>query len=197
MCTLYAVKPVEPVAFEICIGSERDINTLCEIDLDASRLFEQAGLELNLPEDHAFFRNERIRWLDSLLSESALLARGGDGQILGFAASGQRDNEPYLDQLSVRVEFMRMGIGGALLAAAQDLALQRGGQVLWLTTYGHLPWNRPFYERAGFAVMPQSSWGPDILKEASYERRWLPSPEHRIVMRKELRTYRGCGFKSY
>src|SRR5581483_3145172 len=126
------------------------------------------------------------RWLESLISGSALLAVDSGARILGFAASGWRDREPYLDQLSVRRGFMRMGIGSALLLAAHTLARQRRGRALWLTTYRHLSWNRPFYERAGFTVVPQSSWGPEILEEAIYERRWLPSPEHRIVMRKHL-----------
>jgi GNAT superfamily N-acetyltransferase len=189
MCTIFATQTASPV-FGIHVGLASDIDTLCEIDLDASRLFEYAGLELNLPENHDFFRIERNRWVESLASGSALLAVGPDNRIMGFAASGLRDHEPYLDQLSVRSECMRMGIGTALLAAAGKLALQRGGRALWLTTYGHLPWNRPFYERAGFSVSPESTWGPEILREATYERRWLPCPEHRIVMRKPLRGAR-------
>jgi len=175
-------------AFEIHVGSASDIDTLCEIDADASRLFERAGLQLNLPTDHAFFRRERDRWMESLTSSSALIAARADGRILGFAASGVLDREPFLDQLSVRSEFMRLGIGTALLQAAEKLAVLRGGHALWLTTYGHLSWNRPFYERAGFVVMPEPLWGLEILREATYERRWLPSPEHRIVMRKRLRS---------
>jgi GNAT superfamily N-acetyltransferase len=142
--------------FEIHVGSASDIDALCEIDLDASRLFESAG----------------------------------------FAASGVRDREPYLDQLSVRTQYMRRRIGTALLTAAEKLAVIRGGRALWLTTYGHLSWNRPFYERAGFAVMSESAWGPEILEESAYERRWLPCPAQRIVMRKPLRSTgrlnRGC-----
>jgi GNAT superfamily N-acetyltransferase len=182
--------------FEIHVGSASDIDALCEIDLDASRLFESAGLKLDLPEDHEFFRRERNRWIESLASANALIAVGPDDRIMGFAASGVRDREPYLDQLSVRTQYMRRGIGTALLTAAEKLAVITGGRALWLTTYGHLSWNRPFYERAGFAVMSESAWGPEILEEAAYERRWLPCPAQRIVMRKPLRSTgrlnRGC-----
>lgn len=171
---------------EIRTGTVTDIDVLCEIDSDASRLFELAGLELNLPDGHDFFRRERNRWIESLAAGSTLLAASREGRVLGFAASGLRDQEPYLDQLSVRSEFMRMGIGTSLLNAAQRRAVDAGGRALWLTTYGHLPWNRPFYERAGFAVVSESRWGPQIRMESSYERLWLPCPEHRIVMRKEL-----------
>ena len=29
-----------------------------------------------------------------------------------------------------------------------------GGEPLWVTTYGHIPWDRPFYERHGFLAVP-------------------------------------------
>ncbi|HEY4212444.1 MAG TPA: GNAT family N-acetyltransferase [Steroidobacteraceae bacterium] len=189
MRALHAADRLTP-GFEIRVGTSGDIDTLCEIDLDASRLFERAGLELNLPEDHEFFHRERARWVEALACGSTLLAVDPNSRIMGFAASGVRDREPYLDQLSVRSEFMRMGVGSALLAAAEKLAVVRGGRALWLTTYGHLSWNRPFYERAGFVVTGESAWGPEILTEATYERRWLPCPEQRIVMRKQLGSAR-------
>ncbi len=113
----------------------------------------------DLPSDHEFFRRERNRWIESLAAGSSLLAVSREGRVLGFAASGLRDDEPYLDQLSVRTQFMRRGVGTSLLNAVQRQAIHAGGRVLWLTTYGHLPWNRPFYERAGFAVIDESRWG--------------------------------------
>jgi len=38
-----------------------NIDTLCEIDADASQLFERAGLKLSLPADHEFLPVERRR----------------------------------------------------------------------------------------------------------------------------------------
>src|SRR4051812_22834204 len=78
-----------------------DIEALCEIDLDASALFENAGLHLELPSDHEFAVNERARWLRSLTEGNALLAIGADGKAVGFATTGRVDCESHLDQLSV------------------------------------------------------------------------------------------------
>jgi hypothetical protein len=58
------------------------------------------------------------------------------------------------------------------------------GEALWLTTYAHVPWNRAFYERFGFAVVPESSCGGDILEILTEQRRWLPAPEQRVAMRR-------------
>src|SRR5512146_3461086 len=96
------------------------------------------------------------------------------------------DNEPYLDQLSVRTRFMRAGIGSALLARVASKLRSAGHSTLWLTTYAHLGWNRPFYERVGFVVVPEGDSGPQLRQELAYQRRWLPCPDQRVVMRKEL-----------
>jgi GNAT superfamily N-acetyltransferase len=128
----------------------------------------------------------RTDWLQSLVAGRTLMAVSSDGTPAGFAASALRDAEPYLDQLSVATRFMRLGIGRSLLRAAERAAQRGGARALWLTTYAHLPWNRPFYERAGFVVVPEAGCGPEMLQIVAYERRWLPCPEQRIVMRKEL-----------
>jgi GNAT superfamily N-acetyltransferase len=172
--------------FEIRFGTEADIDVLCDIDLDAGELFVRNGLDLDLPSDHEFFRNERGRWLRSLASGRALIAVGSDGSAIGFAAMGVRDEEPFLDQLSVRTRFMRLGIGSALLHASEHMARLVRQRTLWLTTYAHLPWNRPFYERTGFVIVPEADWGPEIHREVTHERRWLPCPDKRVVMRKRL-----------
>jgi GNAT superfamily N-acetyltransferase len=172
--------------FSIRVGSAAELDTLVEIDNDASALFLQAGLDLELPADHPFFTAERGRWMRSLASGATLVAEASTGMVLGFAASGTRDGQPYLEQLSVRTHFMRIGIGTALLNATEATVQAAGGRALWLTTYGHLSWNRPFYERAGFAVVPEAQCGPEMLAESMYERRWLPMPQERVIMRKKL-----------
>lgn len=171
---------------KITVGTAADIDTLCEIDLDASELFVSAGLDVELPDQHEFALAERTRWLCSLSTGSTLLAVSASGRVLGFAANGTRDREPYLDQLSVRRGSMRSGVGSTLLDASENTARASGARSLWLTTYRHLPWNRPFYERRGFVVVPEAQLGREMLAELEYERRWLPAPEERVVMRKLL-----------
>jgi GNAT superfamily N-acetyltransferase len=172
--------------FELRVGTEADLDLLCDIDLDAGALFVRAGLDLDLPAGHEFFVYERSRWLDSLVSGRTLVAMETDGSAIGFAATGVRDEEAYLDQLSVRTQFMRRGVGTALLVAAECMAQRARQGTLWLTTYAHLGWNRPFYGRAGFVVVPEAECGPEILAEVAYERRWLPCPDQRVIMRKQL-----------
>ena len=167
-------------------GVPDEIDILCAIDLDAGELFVRAGLDLDLPADHEFFAAERSRWLSSLQSGRALVAVDSSDWPLGFAARGMRDGEAYIEQLSVRTQFMRQGIGTGLLSTTESFARNDGARSLWLTTYNHLPWNRAFYERMGYAVVPEAHGGHEILAVLAAERRWLPCPEERVVMQKQL-----------
>jgi len=80
---------------------------------------------------------------------------------------------------------MRRGVGRGLLHHTFAWA-RANGDALWLTTYGHLAWNRPFYEREGFAVMPEASWPPGVAHHIAEQRRWLPLPDERVAMRRAL-----------
>ena len=168
------------------MASIDELDILCDIDRDASRLFERAGLDMAASNEFEFAAAERRRWLDCLRSGGTLLASAGSGELLGFAALGMLDGEGYLEQLSVRMHAMRQGIGTALVAAVERMAETVRARTLWLTTYGHLPWNRRFYERAGFSIVPAEQWGSVITQELLFQRRLLPEPDERVVMRKAL-----------
>ena len=165
-----------------------ELETLCDIDCDASRLFERAGLTLSSPNDLELAAAERKRWLDCLHSGTTVMATDCADEPVGFAALTVLDGEPYLEQLSVRMHAMRRGIGSRLLRAAESIARQMPTRALWLTTYRHLPWNRLFYEKGGFRVVSPEHWGEEITREVLFQRRLLPQPEERVVMRKEFRT---------
>jgi len=73
-----------------------------------------------------------------------------NGIIAGFAHVLEVDTVCHLEQLSVRPEDARRGLGRELLNAAIEHAQERGYKKISLRTYADVPWNAPFYERAGF-----------------------------------------------
>jgi N-acetylglutamate synthase-like GNAT family acetyltransferase len=81
---------------------------------------------------------------------------------------------------------MRRGIGRRLLEHAAVTARATGGSALWLTTYDQLPFNRPYYERHGYVLVPESACGPDIRHHLEEQRRYLPEPARRVAMRRAL-----------
>jgi GNAT superfamily N-acetyltransferase len=171
----------EPV-FPIRSASIADFDALCDIDTDASALFVSAGLDFESASDNEFERNEQQRWLQSLAAGSCWIAIGPGEREVGFAALTMLDSEPYLQQISVRANFMRRGIGAWLIGRVVQAALDAGHSRLWLTTYAHLAWNRPFYERLGFTVVPDRDCGRELQGVLDFERRWLPQAQMRVAM---------------
>jgi GNAT superfamily N-acetyltransferase len=162
-----------------------ELTTVVALDDDACQLYAQVGLALAFPADHPFAVAERASWRRSLELGRAFLAVGDDGTPLGFAALDMIDGAPYLEQLSVRLDSMRRGLGRALLARAIDWA-RAHGDALWLNTYDHLPWNRPFYEKEGFVVVTAAEWGAGMAALVEDQRQVLPAPERRVVMRRRF-----------
>lgn len=63
----------------------------------------------------------------------------------------------HLDQVSVRPEWQRQGIGTALIQAAARETAGHGFHEMTLVTYLDVPWNAPFYARLGFrSIEPRS-----------------------------------------
>lgn len=163
----------------VAAGSEMD--TLLSIDDDALQHYPSEGLVIDLRDDHPFALAERARWARALAAGDVVFSLE-EGVPVGVAVLGTMDGEPYLDQLSVRRSAMRHGHGSRLVAHALAWARARSRAGLWLNTYGHLSWNRPYYERRGFRVIPEAEWKPEMRGTIEAQRACLPRPEERVVM---------------
>jgi GNAT superfamily N-acetyltransferase len=73
-----------------------------------------------------------------------------DGDVVGFAHVVEMDGLCHLEQLSVRPEHSRRGLGRRLVTAAVDHARLLGHERITLRTYADVPWNAPFYRSVGF-----------------------------------------------
>jgi len=160
-------------------GSIEELGEAIAIDEDACALYEQAGLRFDIGPDHPFARAEYARWRLAASRGQLFFATSEDDQPLGLLVLGFVDGEPHLDQLSVRTAAMGRGLGTRLLSFAIEWA---GSSAIWLETYAHLPWNRSFYERHEFAVVPPESAPDGVRAFLSEQQKWLPAPEQRIAM---------------
>ena len=170
-------------SFSLRVARPDELQKLILIDDEASELYAQAGLRITLSKDHPFTVAESSRWAAAIARGLAHVAVDTQDQPIGFAAVGIVDGNPYLDQLAVCPRVMRRGIGTALLRHAISWS---SGRTLWLTTYSHLPWNRPYYQRHGFVPMPDDACGAELLAILGEQRAALPDPGQRIAM--ALRT---------
>jgi GNAT superfamily N-acetyltransferase len=165
--------------FRIRIGRADELAELMRIDDDACAVFAALGLPLSLPADHPFVLADAARWARSLAAGNTFVAVDARDEPIGFAVLALPDGAPYLDELSVRQSAMRGGVGTALLQAALRWS---GVRPLWLTTYGHVSFNAPFYERHGFVRVPEAQAGGELRELLASQRAVLPAPEQRVVM---------------
>ena len=173
-------QPFPPAPFYLRPAHPSELDIARDIDDDACTLYAEAGLTFGGDDAPLAVREQRL-WAEAAARARLLFACAPDGTPVGFVALGHVDGHPYVEQLSVRCAWMRRGVGRALLTRAKHWSVHEGE--LWLATYNHLPWNAPFYAREGFALVPEHAWGPEQAEIMAIDRRELPSPEARVVMR--------------
>lgn len=166
---------------EIRRASPAEIDEMVAIDVDAGTLYDEAGLHGDLGPEHPYSIAERACWTRCARAGNAFVAGRPNERPVGLLVMDRIDGAPYLEQLSVRRSAMQQGLGRRLLHHAIAWA---GGEPLWLTTYAHLPWNRPFYERHGFVRVPELACPSGIVAILEDQRRALPAPRERIAMRR-------------
>jgi GNAT superfamily N-acetyltransferase len=75
----------------------------------------------------------------------------------GFVQVLEWHGDSHLDQISVRPQWQRQGIGTALIQAAARETARNGHREMTLMTYLDVPWNAPYYRRLGFrSIEPRS-----------------------------------------
>ncbi len=72
--------------------------------------------------------------------------------LAGFALAAVYGDWLHLKEMSVHPDHGRLGIGRSLLDVVIAEAAARRLRGVTLTTFAHVPWNAPFYAKAGFRV---------------------------------------------
>ncbi len=103
---------------------------------------------------------------------------------VGFALAESFGDQLHLHEMDVHPDFGRRGLGTRLVNHVIDQAGQRGCTAVTLTTFGHLPWNRPFYNRLGFQVLSEGEIEPRLAEILEEEAR--AGLKSRVAMRFEL-----------
>ena len=174
--------------YSLRLANADELALAVAIDDAAALLFSQAGIVFDLADDHPFMVAEHERWRRALEAKQLWFAcSASDSQRpIGFYALARAGDCAYLEQLSVLPEYGRRGVGSMLLETACARCQERGDAEVWLTTYAHVPWNKPFYERHGFQVVPEAQCNAALRALLEEQRAFLPYPEQRIAMSRKL-----------
>lgn len=135
------------VSVTVRAASPADLPALPAIELTAEPMFAGQGI--------VFAPGPTT--VEMAIAHGASVLVAGDPPV-AFAAVLELDGHPHLEQISVRADLTRTGIGGLLLGEV----VTRYGPGLTLLTFRDVPWNGPWYSRHGFAEFPRPAWGPEL-----------------------------------
>ncbi|MDH4560186.1 GNAT family N-acetyltransferase [Pseudomonas sp. BN411] len=164
----------------IRLATAADLPLLAAIEQSAAALFSHDDLSPEhrgdtLPLEHLqHARVNGVLWV----------ALAPCGAVAGFLAAEAAGDELHVCEMSVTPEQGGKGLGRALLATAIDHGRDAGYAALTLTTFSHVPWNRPFYERLGFRALAPEECGERLQHILAAESR--SGLRNRVAMRRDL-----------
>jgi ribosomal protein S18 acetylase RimI-like enzyme len=147
-----------------------DAAVLRDVEVASGQLFRDVGM--------AEIADDEPMWLDSWPSYvERTWVYEVDGAAVGFVMCEELGDALHIEQLSVDPAHGRRGIGAALVRHAITVAARRP---VTLTTFRHVPWNMPFYERLGFVEAVDPS--PALLTRFDEEAALGLDPTTRVMM---------------
>lgn len=120
----------------------------------------------------------------------AWVVTGPEDAPVAYLLVAAVDDGAHVEQVSVHPSHARRGLGRELVDHAEIWARGRGLAALTLTTFADVPWNGPYYERLGFAVVTGHQLGEGLCRVVADEDDRGLTPWPRVVMRREVRRLR-------
>ena len=160
---------------------------LADIERQAASVFSTSDLPDELRVDTVSQAVLEQAFVHGLL-RVAISSQWVDGKLvkrtIGFVILERHDDALHLLEVSVLPECARCGIGRRLVTAALDTARRHSATAMTLTTFDHLQWNRPFYERCGFRVVAPDRLSRRLRETLASERAMGLS--NRVAMSRRL-----------
>lgn len=98
------------------------------------------------------------------------LALAADDKAVGYALLQRVDGYALLAQLDVHPAHGQQGLGTVLVQRVIQQVRTAGLPALYLTTFSHVPWNAPFYQKRGFRPLSTAEQPPFIQNILHEER---------------------------
>jgi GNAT superfamily N-acetyltransferase len=164
-----------------------DLPELRAIEWAAGQRFFEFGLA-HIADDEPLATEVMAAYVDEGRS---WVATRPDDRPVGYVLVDELDGLAHIEQVSVLPEDQGSGHGRALVERVADWARATGRPAVTLTTYDHIPWNRPLYEHLGFRVHDLTNLGPELAARRAEEAGRGMDPGLRVAMRLDLEERRG------
>lgn len=179
---LFVGRKAAPVTARVRPARREDLPALREIERASGQRYRDYGLAHVADEEPASIET-LAEYVDA---GRAWVAAGATDEPLGYLLVDVVDGFAHIEQVSVTPAQQGHGLGRALIDRAAAWAVESGLAALTLTTFGHIPWNRPLYEHLGFRVVTEAEIGPGLQSVRAAEADHGLDPAMRVVMRRDL-----------
>lgn len=169
-----------PVALRA--AREEDLAIIREIERASGQRFREFGL-IHVAEDEPVSIEALADYVGG--GRAWVTTEEGAGPV-GYLLVEEVDRDAHISQVSVLPDHQGRGLGRALIDRAAGWAAGQGLDALTLTTYDHIPWNRPLYEHLGFYDLAEDELGPGLRARRAVEAEMGLDPALRVVMRRDL-----------
>ncbi len=168
--------------YRVAAGLASQLRFLPDIERAAAALFSATDLPEALRNDATPLDVLR----EAQQSQRLWVALAPDEKPVGFVYAVVLDGLPHLQELSVDPHHGRRGIGTSLVHTVCEWAHRTGARAVTLTTFRHVAWNAPFYERLGFRILSRDDLGPGLAETLRKEAEEGLDAAMRVAMRLEL-----------
>ncbi|WYW97883.1 GNAT family N-acetyltransferase [Proteus vulgaris] len=103
-------------------------------------------------EKHLAFIHQQGHWV----------AVNSDNEPVGFIMTKPLPESLFIHELSVSEAWQNKGIGKLLIQKIKDEAKAHQLSAITLTTFRHVPWNAPYYQRLGFSILSENEIPPSL-----------------------------------
>ena len=139
-CREGVLRAMSPQRYEIRVADAGDLDAV-------SDLYRRSSLSNDGDRENLLADPDLLVFDSTPIPERRTRVAVGDGQIVGFATTRVVDDILELDDLFVDPDWMRRGVGSALIVDVAAIARSRSIARIEVTANGHA---LAFYEAAGF-----------------------------------------------
>ena len=163
-------------------ASRDDLSALRHIEWVSGQRYREYGLDLVADDEPA-----SVEVLAEYADDGrSWVAVDGACRPIGYILVDIIDGGGHIEQVSVEPTHQGKGVGRTLIEQVKTWGKSSGLSGLTLTTFGHIPWNRPLYEHLGFRVLSQDEISPGVQAVRDVEANHGLDPDLRVVMRFDL-----------
>lgn len=135
-----------------------DVARLRDIERAAGAAFRDVGMAA-IADDEPL----SVEVLEGYVADGRAWVAADSGDVaVAYLLVDVVDGEGHVEQVSVDPSHAGQGLGRGLIEQAAAWAEERGYAALTLTTFAHVAWNAPYYERLGFRVVAPDEQGDGL-----------------------------------